>query len=40
MWKYPTLKGRQRKLCKDKAVLPENRVLMTLDTLVSYGFIT
>ncbi len=38
MEKYPILDGRQRKMCKNKAELPEVQVLMVLRLTVTYGY--
>ena len=37
MEKYPILDGRQRKICKNKAELPEVQVLMVPNRMVIVG---
>ena len=39
MEKYPILNGRQRKMCKSKAILLEAQVLMALPLAITYGFV-
>ena len=39
MAKYPSLDGRQRKVCMSKVELPEVQVLTVLPLAVTHGFL-